>query len=178
MKEERNNNEGIIKLLCYVGIFVLLLFIVLPPLFRVVFPEEELNNNPGEEEKGTIYLNLLCVKKEDMFDYEIVTTINSDYVMKEGETAKISNSTITYKINFSDEIFNNDQVIIPEYEKLKKIDNVDFDFNKSLNTYTLKINYKDFNYNNEELLKNHQLEISEQVRYYSSEHFECNTSRK
>ena len=34
------NDASTTKTLCYLGIFILLLFIILPPLFRVLFPLE------------------------------------------------------------------------------------------------------------------------------------------
>ena len=64
------------KTLCYFGIFILLLFIVLPPLFRVLFPEEE---QKPDEIKKTI-MNLTCVKDDDFIEYKLKTTISTNYV--------------------------------------------------------------------------------------------------
>ena len=171
MEENKNsqnkNNEGLIKLLCYLGIFVLLMFIILPPLFRLLFPYEE---NNLEEEKKEMIMNLNCVKTENFVEYELKTTIDTNYIEN-----KINDSTFTYEIDFIDGIFGDDEIIIEEYESLKRIDNVDFI--EENNKYILKINYHNFDYSNEALLLNHQQVIAQQLAYYSNEHFECKTTR-
>ena len=164
--EEKNNNEGLIKLLCYLGIFVLLLFIILPPLFRMVFPEEEIIN----EEPKKLIMNLTCVKTDDFMDYKIKTTINTNYVENE-----ISNSIFTYEVEYMDSIFSDEEIIIEEYETLKRLNNVDF--NEEGNKYTLSIDYVNFDYSNEESLANHRMMIASQMQYYTQEHFECRTSK-
>lgn len=161
----KKNNESSIKLLCYMGIFVLLLFIVLPPLFRVMFPEDL---NPGGE-KPKLVMNLNCVKTENFVEYEIKSTINTNYV--EGV---ISDSTFTYDLKFNDELFEED-VEIEEYETLKMISNVDFEEEK--NKYILRINYEKFDYSNEPLLSNHKMIISEQLEKYTNDHYECKTTK-
>lgn len=165
-KNEIKNNDSLIKLLCYLGIFVLLMFIICPPLFRVLFPEEEEN----VVEKKEFIMNLNCVKIEDFVEYELKTTIDTIYVDNE-----ISNSTFTYEIKFIDQLFSNDEIIIEEYEKLKRINNIDF--NETDNKYVLNINYDAFDYSNEELLLQHQRKIAEQLAYYTNDHFECKTTK-
>lgn len=164
---EKKNNDGVIKLLCYLGIFVLLIFIVLPPLFWNLFPEEE--NKTIDEPKKSI-MNLNCVKKEDFVDYKIKTTIDTNYVEE-----KISNSTFTYEIEYTNELFNSEDIIIEEYETLKRLNNVDF--KEEGNKRIVSIDYNNFDYSKEETLLPHQKLIVEQFTYYASEHFECKTTK-
>ena len=167
--ENKKNNEDLIKMLCYLGIFVLLLFIVLPPLFRVIFPEEEKALQEETEQKKTI-MNLTCVKTEDFVEYQIKTTISTNYIEE-----KISNSTFIYEVEYMDEIFNSDDILIEEYERLKGIDNVDF--YEEDNKYTLNIDYIAFDYSNEQLLTSHKMIIVNQMNFYSNDNFECNTRK-
>lgn len=158
------NNEGLIKLLCYVGICVLLIFIICPPLFRVLFPEEK--QIEVEEEQKEIVKKLNCVKTESFAEYELKTTINSIYT---GE--KISQSNFVYEIKFNNEEIMNDEIIIDEYEKLKRVSNVDF--TETDNKYVLNINYELFDYTNEVLLIHHRGEINNQFIRYVNNLFEC-----
>ncbi len=158
-----------IKILCYLGIFVLLIFIVLPPLFRVLFPEEEEVVTPNEEETQTI-MRLTCTKEEDFVDYKLNTTINTNYV-----DDKISTSTFTYQINIVNNALQPEGILIEEYENLKKLDNVDFE--EEGTTYTLNINYEQFDYSNEPLLENHRKVIVDQMVIYSDNGFECETTK-
>ena len=87
--KNNSNDSGATKLLCYLGIFILLLFIILPPLFRVLFfVQEEI-----EEEKKQVIMNLTCEKTDDFVEYKVKTTINTNYV--EGA---INNSLFQYEI--------------------------------------------------------------------------------
>lgn len=160
------DNNSSIKMVGYLGIFILLLFIILPPLFRVLFPKDE--NKDVEKEK--LVMNLTCTKDEDFVEYKLKTIISTNYV-----DSKISDSTFTYEISASDSYFSSG-ISIAEYESLKKVSNVDFTENN--NKYILKIDYDKFDYSNEELLKNHSKVISEQMAIYSDDSFECTTTRK
>lgn len=162
---KNSSDNGSIKILCYLGIFFLLLFIVLPPLFRVLFPEEE---GPVVE-KEKLIMNLTCVKTEDFVEYKLKTTINTNYV--EGE---INDSKFTYEVISSDNFFA-DGVEIEEYESLKKVSNVDFE--EEDNKYILTIDYSKFNYSNEPLLQEHKMMISSQLQKYTEDHFECSTTK-
>lgn len=153
------------KVLCYLGIFILLVFIVLPPLFRVLFPEEE----NVEEEQEQLIMNLNCVRTENFIEYKLKTTINTNYI-----DSAINNSTFTYEIEIVDNMMN-EGIIIEEYESLKRISNVDFD--ESSNTYILKIDYSKFDYSNEPLLDEHRKVISEQLATYTQDSFECKTTK-
>ena len=147
----------------------MLIFIVLPPLFRVLFPEEEEVVTPNEEQKPTI-MRLTCSKEEDFVDYKLNTTINTDYV-----DDKISTSTFTYQVNIVDNSLQPEGILIEEYENLKKLDNVDFSEEET--TYTLNINYDQFDYSNEPLLENHRKVIVDQMVVYSDNGFECETTK-
>jgi len=167
--ENKKNNEGLIKLLCYLGIFVLLLFIVLPPLFWNLFPEEV--ENKEEEEQKKIVMNLSCTKTEDYFDYKIMKTISTNYIEE-----RITKSMFTYEVEHSDEIFESDDILIEEYETFKKLANVDFAVDDNL--YVISIDYVNFDYNNVEELLNHRKKLGEQLNYYTEKGYECKTSRQ
>jgi len=164
--KKNSNDTGATKLLCYLGIFVLLLFIVLPPLFRVLFPEEE----EMKKEETKLIMNLNCVRTDDFVEYKVKTTINTNYI--EGA---INDSTFTYEIEIVDDMMTNDSIEIEEYEALKKVSNVDFEENGK--KYILKIDYSKFNYSNEPLLQKHRSSINEQMFTYSEDHFECETTK-
>ncbi|MBQ7136400.1 MAG: hypothetical protein IJO43_00285 [Bacilli bacterium] len=165
--KNNSNDSGATKLLCYLGIFILLLFIILPPLFRVLFPVEE----EIEEEKKQVIMNLTCEKTEDFVEYKVKTTINTNYV-----DGVINDSVFKYEIEIVEEFMENDDIEIEEYETLKRINNVDFEEEENL--YTLKIDYKKFGYNDEPLLDEHRKNISDQMRFYTEEeHFECKTTQ-
>lgn len=164
MKKE----SGAVKILCYLGICVLLLFIVLPPLFRVLFPEEEVDT-PNEEVVQTI-MNLTCTKEEDFVDYRLNTTISTNYV-----DDKISNSTFTYQIEIVNSSLQPEGILIEEYEDLKRVNNIDYEENG--NIYTLKIDYNSFDYTREPLLENHSKVIVDQMVIYSDNDFECETTK-
>jgi len=162
---KNSSDTGVTKLFCYLGIFFLMLFIVLPPLFRVLFPEEE----PQEIEKDKLIMNLTCVKTEDFSRYKLKTTIDTNYV--EGE---INDSKFTYEVITSDESFN-DKVKIEDYDALKKVSNVDF--NEEENKYILIIDYSKFDYSDEPLLQEHNMMISQQSEKYIENNFECLTKK-
>lgn len=164
--KKSNMDIKTIKTLGYLGIFILLIFIILPPLFRTFFPEED---QAIDEEKKLI-MNLTCTKTEDFVEYKIITTINTNYV-----DSVINDSTFTYDIETSDSIFAPDNISIEEYENLKKLSNVDFEENK--NKYILKIDYAKFDYSNEPLLSEHKKVIAEQMVTYTNDSFECKTAR-
>lgn len=159
------NDASTTKTLCYFGIFILLLFIVLPPLFRVLFPEEE---QKPDEIKKTI-MNLTCVKDDDFIEYKLKTTISTNYV-----DGVINDSTFTYTVSSTDSYFGS-RVTIEEYEALKKVPNVEF--SEKNNNYILNIDYSKFDYSNEEALDNHKKVISEQMAIYSDDSFECKTTK-
>ena len=143
------------QMLCYLGIFLLLLFIVLPPLFRIIFPREETSEN---NDNLPLIMNLTCNKEEDFGDYQLKTKIESNYYED-----KIHDTTFTYEI------------IDVSGAGLRSIENVKSSENE--NIYTLKIDYANNDYSNEELLADHQHVIAEQLRYYTDNSFTCNTAK-
>jgi len=165
--KNNSNDSGASKLLCYLGIFILLLFIILPPLFRVLLP---LLDVIQEEKEKTIVMNLTCEKTEDFVEYKLKTTINSNYA-----DSMITDSVFKYEIEIVDSIMDSDAIEIEEYENLKKINNVDFE--EEENSYILKFNYQKFDYSDEQLLKEHRKIINDQMQYYSENNFECKTTR-
>ena len=164
MKESKID-LGTLKVLGYLGIFILLIFIILPPLFRVLFPEEDTTN-----EKQQLIVNLSCSKTEDFVEYKLNTKINTNYV-----DGVITDSTFTYEIDIVDDMITLDGIMIEEYEALKKVNNIDFE--EIENKYILKIDYNKFDYSNEELLNSHRGVISSQMEIYSNNAYECKTTR-
>ncbi len=165
------NDTGNYKVLCYLGIFILLLFIILPPLFRVLFPaEEEVINN--EEENLPLIMKLSCTKDDDYTDYMITTSIETNY-----HEEKIHDATIKYEIKSIGGALPEEQIRIEDYENLKKVDNVYFEEDTDNNTYILKIDFDKFDYSDEELLLNYKNVLAEQYDYYTSNQYTCTTSR-
>ena len=165
MKKSMNLND--LKVICYLGIFILLLFIILPPLFRVLFPKEE---EDVKEEENKLVTNLSCEKTQDFVEYKLKTIIKTNYI-----DGNIDNSKFTYEIEFVEDFLEEDEIEIDEYDDLKKVSNVDFE--EKDNVYILTINYSKFDYSNEPLLENHMKTITEQMKIYSDEDFECEISK-
>ncbi len=155
------------QMLCYLGIFLLLLFIVLPPLFRIIFPREETSEN---NDNLPLIMNLTCNKEEDFGDYQLKTKIESNYYED-----KIHDTTFTYEIIDVSGAGSVGDITIDEYDALRAIENVKSSENE--NIYTLKIDYANNDYSNEELLADHQHVIAEQLRYYTDNSFTCNTAK-
>lgn len=162
----KKSNLGTMKLLGYLGIFVLLLFIVLPPLFRVVFDEEEMEGNKEEEK---LVMNLACSRTEDFVEYKLKTSINTNYV-----DSVIHDSTFTYEVEIVDSAIAGG-ITLEEYESLKKINNVDFE--DIGDKHVIKIDYSKFDYGNEPLLAEHRNLIADQMLKYTDNSFECKTTR-
>ena len=158
------NNEELIKVLCYLGIFILTLLIVLPPLFRVLFPEDGVTL---EEVQSVV--DLVCIKTDDFVDYAITTTIDSTY-----SDSEINTATFTYEIEYDYALFEGEEVIIEEYEALKAIGGVEYD--EGADSYTLYFDYASVDYSSEELLLDHQQLLSDQLQYYTDQGFECETT--
>lgn len=163
----KKDNLGTIKTLGYLGIFVLLLFIILPPLFRLVFEDEE--QNIGTEEKTKLVMNLSCSKEEDFVEYKLKTSINTNYI-----DSVIHDSIFTYEVEVVDSAIAGG-IEIEEYEALKKINNVDFE--DVGNKHIIRIDYSKFDYSNEPLLTDHRNVIADQMLHYTDKSFECKTMR-
>ena len=157
-------DNGLLKIICYLGIFVLLLFIILPPLFRVLFKEEE----EVVIKKEPVKMSLSCSLNEAFSGYNLKTTINNNYVDE-----VIKKSTFIYEVEINDENLTIDDVVIEEYDDLKKISNIDFSEND--NKFTLNIDYNKFDYTDEELLADHQNRLNKQKSIYIENGFECTT---
>jgi len=156
---DNKQDTGLVKVLCYLGIFVLALFIVLPPFFRFLFGEEK-TAEPLRDE----YSMLVCEKTEDFTEYKIDYTIDSRY--KNGE---IINSTFTYEIELID-LGLEHEITLDEYSSFAEINNVSY--NRNENIYTAKFNYDKFDYDSE-LLTVHRKNINEQNSFYSSNGYKC-----
>ena len=159
------NDTGTIRMLCYLGILVLLIFIIIPPLFRVLYPKEEVI----EEEPLPIIMNLACSKTDDFGDYQLTNTITTNYY-----DDTIHDSVFSYIIN-ENESGLPEGVVIEEYEALKNIPNVIA--NENGNTYTLSFDFYNYNYGDEELLANHIGVLAVQRDYYSQNGFECTVNQ-
>ncbi len=161
------DDAGSIKILCYLGIFILLLFIILPPLFRVIFKEEEPSS--PQPSLPTI-MNLSCNKTEDFVDYKILTNIDANYYEE-----KIHDATFRYEVQSVEGALPEDTILLEEYEQFKLINNVDFEENG--NVYIIKIDYSKNDFSNVSSLSNHQKVIAEQLDYYTNNAFQCTTTR-
>ncbi len=160
------NDTGTIRMLCYLGILVLLIFIIIPPLFRVLYPKEEVI----EEEPLPIIMNLACSKTDDFGDYQLTNTITTNYY-----DDTIHDSVFSYIINENESGLPSEGVVIEEYEALKNIPNVIA--NENGNTYTLSFDFYNYNYGDEELLANHIGVLAVQRDYYSQNGFECTVNQ-
>lgn len=163
MKKESSSN-----LLAYLGIFVLLLFIILPPLLRVLVPKEE-ENTPTPI--NPVIMKLTCTKNEAKLNYDISRTVESIY-----ESGDLTKTVFTYEVTFGDEELTMDDVVLDDYSSFKKISGADVE--TSGNKYTVTFNYATNDYSNNKLLSNHRQVLSDQLNYYSEEDYNCTTERQ
>jgi len=163
MKREESSN-----LLAYLGIFVLLLFIILPPLLRVVVPKNEkkepVNTNP-------VIMGLACTKNDSELNYSILRTIESTY--NNGELTK---TIFTYDVSFGDDELTMKDITISDFLSLKKISGADV--KERANKYIVTFNYTVSNYSNNKVLENHRKKLSDQLNYYSTEGYNCTTAKQ
>lgn len=157
--------KDIKDILGYIAITILLLFIIVPPLFRVLFPKEDEIINSSLEEV-TVLMNLECKKTDNLDGYNVEYRVLNNY-----KNSVITNSILTYSIEYLDDELPN--VTIDEYEKLKRVENIDYEEND--NVYVLTINYSNFDFSKEELLLDKQKMMAEQLSLYESEDFVCDT---
>lgn len=163
-------NDDKKSIVVILGMVFLSMLIILPPLFRLLFPKITVEN-----------------KKENLDKLEILTcdrTIsNSDYsthVEVIYQNNEIEQNQITYtKIDEATKATANTGTITPEEESsyLSKLNNIDVKSDE--NTYVITLNKKSLEDNpNDQNLINYIQPLSEQEKFYSELGYSCSTSTK
>lgn len=164
MKKENKSSN----LLAYLGIFILFLFIALPPALRVFIPKEE---NTTDPDINVVKMQLTCTKVSRKIEYNINEKIITTY-----RDGAISTSTFIYDVEIKEEGMTISGIEIDEFNELRKIPGVIS--KQEGNTYTINIDYQNNDYSSEEILKNHSNTIQEQMTYYTTEdRYTCITER-
>lgn len=144
-----NNKSKFIDIVSYFIIFVLLLFIVLPPLLRWLLPQ-------GDSYDNTVLLeNLRCVIMEEESGYNKI--INTQYKNKE-----ITRVYVTYENYPSEEVL--------EEKKLVGTSGVSEDKEENKILYTIEYNEET---KNNELLSKYFSDIESLKSTYESNNYAC-----
>lgn len=92
--EKTGNNKMIIKVLCYIGLVFLIILLIIPPVFRLVFKEEK------NDIKKNIVITMKCSKENEnvastflnnepqVIQYDVV----GNYVSVEGSSGETKNT--------------------------------------------------------------------------------------
>ena len=155
------------NILAYLGIFILLIFIVVPPVLRVFVPKE----NEITSVANKVVMKLSCSRTESTPEYSLTRNIDSKY-----EDGVLVETLFTYSVTFTENLFTMDSITIDDYETLKKIPNSITTEDKT--QYTVKFDYVSNDYSNNKDLANHSKLLSEQLKYYAEENYICTTARQ
>lgn len=159
MKKEKS---PILVIIC---ILVLLIFIVLPPLFRKYIPKPEIDNSQVNK------VSLKVLKCEKYFKEELYH-VTSDSKYKNNQ---IDNNKIVYeKLQQVPEGVNNNTsiTVLEEFNMFNTLNNVSIDINDTIATVNINQNLINSNPDNERLL-NYFQPIEEQKSYYESMGYNC-----
>lgn len=147
----------------YLLIVFLILMIFIPPIFRLVFPKEEVKQNSNQNINNDVYKTLNCsYSLRDIEDYRVVSKYKNDdinsisFKYKEAQDDSLSQSNI--------------------YSIFKNISGIEFAVvSNESEMYT--INFYDIDkMKNESLLSDYIKDINNQKATYESLGFTCNIS--
>lgn len=152
----------------FVAIFMLLILIIAPPLLRVLFGSENMNNSNSL--LSDVYERLECVKKENYTSYNLNRTITTVY--KNNEVSKL---TFLYEVLFlnNNSNYNNlANIYIDEYSILKQVSNASVI--EGNNSFTVELDYVKNAYKYDQFLSKYSASINEQREYYVNNGYICN----
>lgn len=160
------------KVLCYIAIVILLIFIILPPILRVFVDDINVDNKPKE-----VVELLICTLDQEKINMPYINNklVNIKYTFPINEDDNIlSDSLIDNNGDIYGDINENSKIILVG-ESLKNtletIPNIKKDSNDGKMTYTLDMN----DVNNSSLLPaKYQDSIGNMKTYYTSLGFSCN----
>lgn len=150
-----------VTVLGFIGIFLLLVLIFVPPLFRFLFNDDVTGAN-------TIVVERLSCEKTEKFDnYDMTTVIDTVYTNK-----KVSKITFNYNVVFTKSGVSGSDVYIENYEMLKQITNAEV--KDEFNNYKVIFDFTKHNFSNNSFLSKYNSSMSEQKIFYSNNGFKCN----
>lgn len=150
----------------FVVIFILLILIIAPPVLRLLFGSEKVNNSNSL--LSDVYERLECSKKESYGSYNLNRQVNTVY--KNNDVSKI---TFLYNVDFINNVNGNlSGVYIDEYAILKQVSNaVVIESEKG---FSVELDYEKYNYKYDQFLSKYNNDISSQKDYYVSNGYICN----
>lgn len=164
MEEQKIIEEGLKKntkqdIICYIGMAVIFIMIFIPPVFRFVFYDSEVENDKVE----IVYLNLVCQKAMYREGKKISITINNMY-----KDSIIQTSVAEYNYEQEEEIAEVNEFLSIESEDIKK---------EKLETgYRFTFDYTNPRVLELEELANYKSPAPAQMNYYKNKGYACETT--
>ena len=149
-------------------IFILILLIITPPVLRLMFGKDEVNNSNNMLIKTVERLE--CGKKEENEKYNLITNINTIY-----EGNSINKITFTYNVELKQTGLSTTDIYISEFERLRQTFNALVTTN--INSFSVQLDYSKNNYKYDEFLSKYSKDLSNQKLYYTSNGYICNVVR-
>lgn len=146
----------------FIGIFILLLLIIAPPVLRVLFNNETVDNS--NKVLADVYEKLVCNRQDNFSNYNLNRTVTTIY-----KNNKITKINFVYIVNNKSNISN---VYIDEYSILKQVYNAEV--KEANNHYEVTLDYENNSYYDDEFLKKYSNGLSLQKEYYISNNYLCN----
>lgn len=151
-------------------IFILLVFIVLPPVFRAVFPKTISNEINQTTEK----IDVLYCKIDDLEEgYNI--SIHVRYL-----NGKIKKNTITYTPitasdgnNYSSKDMTNFITVSKQFELFNSIDDIDIN-NNSDGSVVVTINEDSINSSDNNEITDYFMNLEKQKQFFVNQGYQCN----
>ena len=161
-KKEKGNG------LIYLAIFLLSLFIVLPPVFRVAFKDDK-GSSENKKEKKTNASELVC--KFNKYNYSIKATTTYD----KGEANKVeliyTNNAYEENENVDDNVIEKQNKINDEIEKFNEL--IDVEFSSEGFTTKITIPKKALDSNDDKDLTSRFGDIDSVKKYYEDLEYSC-----
>ncbi len=149
-KELKHNTKS--DIICYIGMGFIFIMIFIPPIFRLLIPKEDDNQNEIE----IVYLNLVCTRVVVRDNQRIEMLVNNTY-----KNSIIQNSVMEFRYEQEQEIPEVNEFLAIESEDIKK---------EQLETggYRFTFDFTNPNVMNIEELANYKLPAPAQRNYFEN----------
>ena len=168
MKEEKGNKKEKGNALIYIAIFLLSLFIILPPLFRTMF---KVDKEPKTEQKKSKSNTPELVCKYNKYNYSIKATTTYE----KGEATKVeliyTNNAYEGNDNVDDKVLAKQKAIDAEIEKFKGLIGAEY----SSEGFTTKITIprEALDSNEDKDLPSRFADVDSVKKYYEDLEYNC-----
>lgn len=157
-------------LLSYIGIGVLSILIIIPPMFRIVFAKPV----EIEKKKEMVRITLSCHKNELGSDYLFTRTINNIY-----EDNVIKDSTFIFEVSQrpgSQKIPTINEIDAPDLKEFENINNENVIKTSTEAKKSFQFDYRKNSFNEINILTEHKKVIQAQISLYRTEEYSCDTN--